>query len=201
MGPLLAVPAALLVAWIAGIAFAPALLTYSPLLLVALAPEGRHLLLAAPLVDPILFVVVVTVRLLAADPFLYLFGARYGDEGVRWMERRSGSVGRFARWLERLFARWWGPIVFLSSGPIVCVLAGASKVRFVPFMVVNVAGSLATAALYMFFADALSEWTGIIRDFVAREVVAFTVVSCVLAGLWAYRSARRAQNAESPSTE
>src|SRR5690349_12670640 len=72
----------------AGAAFMPTLLTYSPLLLLALSPLPRHLVLAAPLTAIVPFVAVATLRRVLSGAVAYEVGASYGDRGLKWIEGR-----------------------------------------------------------------------------------------------------------------
>ena len=65
-----------------GTAFSPVLLVKAPLLLVMLAPDGRHVALVAGRVDPWLLLAVTVVRRSLYSIGVYGLGAAYGDLAV-----------------------------------------------------------------------------------------------------------------------
>src|SRR3954469_10830332 len=86
---LFAVPMAILTisGWV-GDALAPTLVNRNPLLLIALNPRLRNLVLVAPETTVVPFMSVSILRLVISDPLFFWFGRRYGDVAIRWMEKR-----------------------------------------------------------------------------------------------------------------
>lgn len=162
-----------------GVALAPILLERQPLLLFLLAPLGRHLLLVSPALDSATFMLVGVVGYFLVDPFMYLLGRRYGDASLVWIERRSGMMGRGARWLERLFRRAALPVLFVWPGPLVNLLAGAAAMRLPLWFAVNLAGTLTSVLLARVFGEALSVPIHAVRQFIEDHVAAFTVLSVI----------------------
>jgi membrane protein DedA with SNARE-associated domain len=160
-----------------GVALAPVLLERQPVLLFLLAPLGRHLLLVSPALDSMTFVLVGVIGYFLVDPFMYIVGRRYGDASLVWIERRSGMMGRGARWLERLFRRAALPVLFVWPGPLVNLLAGASVMRVPVWLVINLAGTLTSVLLARWFGEALGPLIQVVRQFVEEHVVALTVLS------------------------
>src|SRR6187551_2960853 len=97
--------ATLTVASLVGTAIAPLLLVKAPLVLVMLAPDGRHVALVAGRVDPWLLLAVTVVRRSLYSIGVYGLGAAYGDLAVNWIEARARGLGKALRALERAFAR------------------------------------------------------------------------------------------------
>lgn len=97
-----------------------------PLLLIALSPLGRHLTLVAPIVNPLAFIAVGTLRRMCFYLPCFGLGSTLGDAGLVWLESRSERMGRFIRWLERLFKVSPRVMVFLFPGPGMSTLAGIS---------------------------------------------------------------------------
>ena len=137
-----------------GVAFSLYLVTYYPLLLIALSPLGRHLILVAPIVDPVAFVVVAVVRRMLFYLASLHLGRAVGPTGIVWIEARAARFGRFVRWVERLFARASHAVVLLMTGPTVSALAGTSGMRTSVFVSLAIPGLV----LRMLLVLGLAEW-------------------------------------------
>ncbi len=72
-----------------GVAFSLYLVNHHPLLLVALSPLGRHLLLVAPIVDPLAFVTVTVGRRMLFYLTSFHLGRALGPLGIPWIEACS----------------------------------------------------------------------------------------------------------------
>ena len=171
-------------------AISPTLLTEEPLLLIALIPRNRFFVLVAPQVDFAPFFVVGMVRLMLTDPLFYLVGRRYGDRAIRWAERRSGSP-RSVRSAERWFRRASYPIVAIAPNNMICVLAGATGMPPVPFLITNFGGTVARMALIWWVGTVFSEPLLDVVDFVADYRWWFTgaTVAIVAFSVWRGRRA------------
>lgn len=181
--------------WVLGTvatALTPTLLAEHPLLLVALEPRNRNLLLTADRVDAVPFVVFATIRRVASDPIYFALGHLYGDGAVRWVERQVGGTGaRSVRLVEKVFARARGPLVFLFPGLLVCVLAGATGMRTRTFLALNLAGTVAAVLALRAFADPLEPVIGPVTDFVEANQTWLTALTVALVVLWlAWQRAR-----------
>jgi membrane protein DedA with SNARE-associated domain len=188
---LLAVPIVVIaVASSVGDALSPTLLVDAPLLLVALVPRNRFLVLAAPQLEFWPFFLVGMVRLALTDPLFYLFGRWYGDRAIEWTERRAGAPGS-VRALERWFRRAAYPIVAVAPNNIVCVLAGASGMSIVGFLVANLGGTAARMVLIWWVGDVFSEPLLDIVDFVSRYRWLLTGVTIAIVAVSIWRARRR----------
>lgn len=163
-----------------GTALAPALIVESPLGLVALNAQFRHLILATNSVDALPFFAVALGRLFLADPFYYLLGRLYGEDAVQWIERKSGDAGAVVRWGERMFARFGLLLLLVAPINLVCVLAGAARVRPVPFAIVNLLGTFGGLVLVRLFGAALADPIEVVIGFVADNVLVLTIASIVI---------------------
>ena len=177
-----------------GDALAPTLLVEHPLLLVAMIPRTRYLVLTAPLVDVVPFFVVGLVRLVLTDPVFFAFGRRYGDVGIRWIERKSGSP-RTVQTAERWFRKASHPIVAVAPNNLVCVLAGATGMRTAPFLVLNLGGTAVRMALVVWVGDVFSDQLLDVTDFVGRYRWWLTgiSVSLVTISVWRARHTGRSE--------
>jgi membrane protein DedA with SNARE-associated domain len=133
------------------------LVNHYPLLLIALSPLGRHLVMVAPIVDPVAFVAVAVVRRMAFFLACYQLGRAMGPEGVVWLEAKAARFARFVRWVERLFERWSFAVVFLMTGPTVSALAGMSGMKLRVFVPLAAAGLVLRMIGILLFAEMLRE--------------------------------------------
>ncbi len=172
-----------------GDALSPTLVVDAPLLLVALVPRNRFLVLAAPQLEFWPFFLVGMVRLALTDPLFYLFGRQYGDAAIEWTERRAGAPGSVRR-LEQWFRRAAYPIVAIAPNNIVCVLAGAAGMSVVGFLVTNLGGTAARMVLIWFVGDVFSEPLLDVIDFIGRYRWILTAVTVVIVAASVVRARR-----------
>jgi membrane protein DedA with SNARE-associated domain len=173
-----------------GAAFSLYLVTHHPLLLIALSPLGRHLLLAAPSVDPVAFVAVGTARRLAFYLACFQLGRALGPLGIPWIEARAARFARLVRWLERLFERAARTVVLVMSGPTVAALAGISGMRTRVFVPLATASLVVRMLIVLFFAEALRSYLEIALAWIEAHWVPGTIVMVAL--VLVYRWRRRA---------
>ena len=145
------------VAGIVANAILPTLVAQAPVLIPALTTRADRLILVAPLLPGEVFLSVALVRELIGDPLFYLFGRRYGDVGIRWLEQRSGPDSRWLRTVERMFRRAAYVVVAVWPINIVCVLAGATKMRPLAFFSLNITGTLIRVGLILVIGDLLAD--------------------------------------------
>ena len=181
-------------------ALTPKLLADHPLVLVALEPRNRNLLLTASRVDAVPYVVFATVRRVISDPLFFLLGHFYGPTAVRWIERRSGAGGRLVQLVERVFARAAKAMVFLFPGILVCVLAGAVGMRVRVFLALNIAGTLAVVIVLRLFAHELEGPLGAVQEWNDRNVGWLTAVTVTAVLAWLVVQRGRGRS-ELPSVE
>jgi membrane protein DedA with SNARE-associated domain len=175
--------------WV-GEALSPTLLVNSPLLLVFLTPALRYVVFAAPQTDFVPFFVVVVIRLLLADPAFFVFGYRYGDAGIRWVEEKSGSPGALS-WIERWFRRASYPLVAVMPSGLVCALSGAAGLSVPVFLVLNVVGTMVRVTLIWWLGDVFSEPLLDVVGFVARYQWWLTGATVVIVTSWLLWSGHR----------
>lgn len=174
----------LAVAGVVANAILPTLVAEVPALVPALTTRADRLLLVAPLLPGEVFLGVAIVRELVGDPLFYLFGRRYGEAGIQWMERRSGDP-RWLRVVERIFRRAAYVVVAVWPINVVCVLAGATKMRPIAFFPLNIAGTLVRIGLIFAVGDLLAEPIRSIVSFITQYQwyltgISFTVVAVAL---------------------
>jgi membrane protein DedA with SNARE-associated domain len=181
----------LAIAGIVGNALFPTLLSDAPALVPALTTRADRLLLVVPLVPGGVFLSVALIRELIGDPLFYLFGRRYGDVGIRWIEQRSGPNSRWLRTIERLFRR--GAYVVVAVWPInvVCVLAGATKMRPLAFFSLNITGTVVRIALIFWLGDVLADPLRDIASFIATYQWYLTPITFLAVAVSLWRQGRR----------
>lgn len=168
---------ALVVASYVGDALAPTLVTEQPWLLILLNARIRYLVLTVNQLDPLTFYGIGFFRNVLSDPLFYLLGFWYGTAAVRWMEQRTRSVGQMLGGLERIFARWGAPLVFIAPNNPVCLLAGAAGMRPVVFVALNVSGTIARLIGIAIFGEAFEapiEW---VLDVITRFRIPLLLLS------------------------
>lgn len=182
-----------------GTAFSPVLAVRSPLLLVALCADMRHLILAAPQVDAAWLIPVGALRRAAGMSTTYGFGALWGFVAVRWAGRRSPLAARVLDWVERTFQRVGLPLLFVVPSYTLCLLSGAARLSFRGFLLTVLPGQVVWTALTVYAGDQLSGWTALVLAFLERHLLASTAV-CVAAvlaqQLWSRRQKVRAARGE-----
>ena len=166
-----------------GDALAPTLVNSHPVWLILLNARKRYLVLASPHIDVVTFVIVGVGRQLLSDPLYYFIGRRYGDAGVRWLERKLGDGAAGVTMFEGWFKKAAYPMVAIAPNPIICVLAGASKMKTSVFVALNLAGTIVTIALLRKFGDAFSSPLEDVLGFLRRYQWQFTIASIALVAL------------------
>jgi hypothetical protein len=179
-----------------GVAFSLYLVNHFPLLLIALSPLGRHLVLVAPIVDPIAFLCVSVGRRLLFYLGSYDLGRALGASGISWIERRAAYFARFVRWIERLFERAPKLVVLFISGPTVSALAGISGMSRSMFLGLASVSVLVRMLLILGFAEMVREPIEIALAWIDEYWVPGTAVMVVGVLIFQWiriRSARRAR--------
>lgn len=174
-----------------GVAFSLYLVNHAPLLLVALSPLGRHVWLVAPIVNPVAFVIVVAVRRMLFYAASFQLGRRLGPQGIPWIEARAAWVGRFVRFMERLFALAPRLVVFAMAGPTVSALAGISPMSGRVFSALALSGLVARLVVIWFFADSLRPYIELVLAWIDRYWIPGTVVMVALVVLYQWKGRRR----------
>ncbi|MEN8184238.1 MAG: hypothetical protein ABFS46_17060 [Myxococcota bacterium] len=171
----------------AGVAFSLYLVNQYPLLLIALSPLGRHLVLVAPLVDPVAFLVVAVTRRMLFYLASFHLGRALGPQGIPWIEARAAQFGRFVRWMERLFSRASHLVVLVMAGPTVSALAGISGMRTSVFVPLATLGLSLRMLLVLGFAEWARAYLESILGWIDEYWVPGTVVMVALVVVYRWR--------------
>lgn len=188
---LLAVPIVILIVVSnVGDALAPKLVDTRPLLLLAMNPRNRNLILVTNQLDAVSYYLVGTLRLLLSDPLFFLIGYWYGDTALEWMERRTKSVGRVMRQWEGVFGKAAYPIVFLAPNNWVCLFAGTAGMGVGGFFAVNIAGTVTRLYLIRRLGEQFEAPIDDVLGFIAEYRTPLLVISVVLFSVWMFTELR-----------
>ncbi len=177
---LLAALAALFGTAMLGTALAPFLAVHHPLILIALNPYPRHIILVAAHTPMIALVAVAASRSLISCVISYEVGRHYGPKGVQLFERKSPRMGSFVRGFEKVFRRAAPAFLVLAPGPLTSTLAAISgNSRWATFTLSGT-GLAAWAFAYYTLGDWLKPYTGEILGFIQRHLLVTTVACAVL---------------------
>lgn len=181
----------LAVAGIVANAILPTLIAEVPVLVPALTTRADRLLLVAPLLPGEVFLGVALARELVGDPLFYLFGRRYGDVGIRWIEDRSAPDSRWVRTVERMFRRAAYVVVAVWPINVVCLLAGATKMRPLAFFSLNITGTVVRIGLIFVIGDLLSDPIRSIVAFITDYQWYLTGITFTVVAVSLWRQGRR----------
>lgn len=156
--------------------------TENPLLLIALSPPNRNLILASHQVPLAWYMIVGFLRLMAPDFFFYSLGFHYGEKSIAWMERRTPSFGTMMRQLETLFGKAGHVLVVIMPNNPVCLIAGAARMRKSVFWTLNVVGTIGRLIVMWLIGEAFQDTVDSVLQFIQRYRVPILVVSILLVG-------------------
>ena len=165
------------------------LANHFPLLLIALSPIGRHLLLVVPTVHPAAFVAVATVRRLAFYVPCFILGRTLGSAALAWLETRFRGAARFVQWLERIFQRAQYPAVFFLPGPIMSTIAGNAQMPVATWIPLVACGLVLRMVVVVWFGEWLREPIELLLELFDEYWIPGTIV--LVSGTALYQWRRR----------
>ncbi len=170
-----------IVAGTAANGLAPLLVTRHPLLLIGLSPRLRYLVLASPRLSAPFFAVPL-MRLVSIDLLSFLLGRWCGEAVLAWVEPRIGRAHRLLQVLQRWFGKGAPVATFTFPSGIVCLLAGSSGMRPVPFTGLSVGGILLRLVGVRILATVFRPQLAAVLRFIARNEV-WLLALTLLAGV------------------
>jgi hypothetical protein len=183
LGFLLGAFATLATLSIVGTVLSARLVNHAPILLLALNPANRHLLLtSAAGVNPIAYVLAAGGRYVIGGTVLYLLGRDYGDACRAWFERQPGGLPGSVRWIEKGFdAAWWAVVPVMVGSNAARLLAGARKIPARTYAVLLGLGIAGRLALFWYLGQRFKSALEGVLDFIDRYqwwiIAAFVVVT------------------------
>ncbi len=152
---------------------------HNPLLLIALNPRNRNLILATNELGAVPYYTVGFVRLIASDPVNYLLGFWFGDRAIAWTERRSRTYGPLVRDGEHWFRRLSLPLIFAAPNNIICALAGATGVSVRVFAILNITGTIARLIVIRQLGATLESPISSVVDFIGDYRTPILIISAI----------------------
>jgi membrane protein DedA with SNARE-associated domain len=172
----------------AAAAGAPWLATHHPLLLAAVDPTDKAVILALKVSLIALFPLAVIRRLLGQGLY-FLIGRRLGPEAKSWLHTH-GAGGVLAR-VERALGRWSYPIVFLAPRDVVCLLAGDMGMGWAPFLIIAGLRDCAAVLLLRELSLAFARQVDDVLGFLNAYALPATLVAVGLVALQVLAQRRR----------
>ncbi len=176
-----------------GIATAPYLVNNHPLLLIALAPVSRHIVLVVPIVGGLVMIAIASVRHLLFTGFSFWLGRTIGEPGIGWLEARAEKTGRFVRWLQRFFNRWGYFAVFVFPLGVMAAIAGMAQMSPTGFFAVAIVGIVARLALLSLVATSLREPILWLLEIIREWQGPATLACIAVVGGWQFLKWRKRQ--------
>jgi membrane protein DedA with SNARE-associated domain len=180
-----------IVAGAVGDTASPVLVTHTPLLLVALNPRARNVLLASQTVGAVPLLTVALIRRLVLVPVLYRLGRIHGDASLAWVDRRFPRSGRWTRRVERWFGRAAAPVIVLLPGGVTAYLAGSSRMHEAWVVLLSAAGTLARLVALLAVGVALASPLTWLLRFIAGHQVSLLIASIAVSALYGMHAWRR----------
>ncbi len=176
-----------------GIAVSPYMVNNHPLLLIALAPVSRHVVLVVPVVGVAAMIMVAGLRHMAFTTFAFILGRTIGEPGIVWLEARAEKTGRFVRWLQGFFNRWGYFAVFVFPLGAMAAIAGMARMNPKGFFSVAIAGVVVRLGLLALVASSLREPILWFLELVRRWQGPATLGCVALVAVWQFWKWRKRQ--------
>ena len=180
---LAAVPVVLALAAYIGQILTSSLVTSQPLVLISLNATDPMLLLAANQSTATAFLIVGSIRLFAPDLFLHQLGWEFGPATKSYLKNELGpqsGILRSIAALERWFPRVGWIMLFLIPGYPMCLLAGITRMKRLPFILVNLAGTFCRLLLIFWVSSVFNGPLGTVIRFIGRYSLPFTLAMFLL---------------------
>jgi len=171
------------------VAMAPWLATHHPLLLVAVDPTDKAVLLAVNASLVTLFPVALARRLIGQSLYFFI-GRRLGPDAKEWLTARGygGLLGRF----DRAVRRWSYPAVLVAPRDIVCILAGDLGMGWAPFLLLAAVRDITMVLVLRQLSQTFARQIDSVLNFLNTYTLPATLVAVGAVALqFAWQSRRR----------
>ena len=155
-------------------------------MLISLNATDPMLLLAANQSTAAAFLIVGSIRLFAPDLFLHQLGWEFGPATKSYLSNELGpqsGILRSIAALERWFPRVGWIMLFLIPGYPMCLLAGITRMKRLPFVLVNLAGTFCRLLLIYWVSSVFTGPVGTVVRFISRFSLPFTFAMVLLVAL------------------
>jgi membrane protein DedA with SNARE-associated domain len=167
----------------AGIAVAPALFAFAPLLLIVISPFVPNLVMAAPVVHPVAFFAIVFLIAIPHCWLAYAFGRAYGPLASRWIVQKTPTTEGGLEWMLGA-TRKSAPLVLMAlPGPLSSTLAGVAEVPRRLYATVMVPTQIAWFLGSFYLGESLVDAIKTARGFAIDNVVWLTAATVLLVAL------------------
>jgi membrane protein DedA with SNARE-associated domain len=190
--------AALLAASVAmavlGNAFTPALLRLSPKLLLAVQSSYAQMGLAAPLLDPAVFIALAATRRWLGELVAFCAGRVLGPPALERLTRRTGRLPELPARLRARRSLLRDALVVVVPHPLLSALFGMSEMPARRFVGLKLLGSLLSVTLLWSLAAVAAVPLATAAAFVDTNAALLTAAAVALLAVW-WLWQRRAQEA------
>jgi membrane protein DedA with SNARE-associated domain len=166
------------------------LIAKHPLWLIFLQPTTKNLILIAGQLPFAVFFFVAVLRRQVPHVLWWQIGRWYGDAGIAWVKKKSPEIATLLQWLEEKFPKYGWLICLLYPHPAVCALAGASSMRFIPFLIFTFIGIIGYVWAAWAGADLLSPVVDPITEFSSNNFIPLTVLTVGITAFLFWQSNR-----------
>ncbi len=143
----------------------------NPLGLIALNSSNKYLLATSINTEPVPFVTIAMLRLLAPDPLFYAIGYLYGPRALHWARNvfpGSEPLLEQAQTDDGAIRKVLNVLVVVAPNNLVCLLAGVTRFPIPRFVVLNVAGTIGRILLMRWLGLLFEDQIEDLLDVVAR---------------------------------
>lgn len=163
----------------------PKMFNTHPLLLIALSPINRFLLLTTNHLDWYSYYGVGLARHLFPDPFFYLIGSWYGVRAIRWIGESSPAITKLTGedgtgLSDPAHRKLIYPLAFFVPNNWVSLLSGASDIPWRTFAALNISGTLLRLLLCRWIGSLFQSQIEAIATWVGRYSTQITVASVIV---------------------
>lgn len=158
----------------------PYLALHYPLLLVALSPNLRNIVLVASSCNPVLLMVVGVSRRVVALIATYGLGYIYGSAMLEKSVAKAPRLRAFLRTLESLLRRFGAPALLVLPTYTMAGLAGVARTRLAPAAIALTLGQTLWVGASVFFGEAIAPLTARLMAFFSRYMLPASGVCLLL---------------------